>query len=56
MYVDLTKQEVIDRRQYWWSKCCNSVYREHKDLFYSLYIAYDNLLKFLESKNISCKS
>lgn len=55
MYVDLTKQEVIDRRQYWWSKCCNSVYREHKDLFYKLYAAYSDLLVKINTGDVQTK-
>lgn len=56
MYIDLTKEEIINRKNYWYSKSCNCIFREHRDLFYSLYTVYDNLLKSLESKNISCKS
>ena len=55
MYIDLTKEELAKRRQYWYSKSCNCVFREYQELFHNLYLEYDNLLKLVESKNITCK-
>lgn len=45
MYVNFTKEELYDMRQYWYSKMCNEVCMPEKNIFYSLYKAYDDLIK-----------
>lgn len=39
----LTEPEVIDRRQYWCSKMCNSVDVDSHKIYEDLFKAYDNL-------------
>lgn len=46
MYVKFTKRELLELKQYWWTKYCNEVCVPEKDIFYALYLAYNNLLKF----------
>jgi hypothetical protein len=46
MYVDFTKEELYELRQYWYSKYCNEVCVPEKKVFYALYQAYDNLINF----------
>ena len=36
----LTQQEVNDRMQYWYSKYCNGVSREERQIYMNLYKAY----------------
>ena len=55
MYVDLTKQEIINRRQYWCSKSCNSIFKEERDLFNNLFVCYDNLLNLINNGNVKTK-
>ena len=39
----LTQQEVNDRMQYWYSKYCNGVTRDEKQIYMNLYKAYMKL-------------
>lgn len=55
MYVDLTKEEILERKQYWYSKYCNSIFREHKVLFFNLYCAYSDLLIQINQNNVQAK-
>lgn len=47
----LTEQEVKDRMQYWYSKYCNSVMVEERDVYYRLMEAYNELYKLKFEKN-----
>jgi len=39
----LTKQEVNDRMQYWYSKYCNCTMKDEKQIYMNLYKAYMQL-------------
>ena len=38
--------EWKERRQFWYSKYCNCLLRDEKQVYYNLYKAYDDLIKF----------
>lgn len=42
----LTIKEIKDWQQYWWSKVCNSVTIDQKEVYKKLYEAYLNLEEF----------
>lgn len=39
----LTKEEVNDRMQYWYSKYCNGMTRDERQIYMKLYKAYSEL-------------
>jgi hypothetical protein len=43
----LSESEVKDRIQYWYSKMCNSIMADEKEIYRNLYEAYE---KFYEMK------
>ena len=47
MYTELSDKELIDRRQYFYSKYCNEVDRKSKMIWFNLYKAYYDLIKEL---------
>lgn len=46
MYVNYTKEELQDMRQYWYSKFCGEPCIPEKQIFYDLYKAFDNLINY----------
>lgn len=42
----LTKSDVNDRMQYWYSKWCNSIMRDEKEIYWSLYKSYQDLYDY----------
>ena len=47
----LSKQEINDRMQYWYSKYCNGVSRDEKQIYFNLYKAYVDLLDLYKTFN-----
>lgn len=46
-----TKKEIQDQIQYWYSKYCNSIMIDEKEIYYSLYQSYQNLKKYYIDNN-----
>ena len=44
----LTKQEIKNRMQYWYSKYCNSITRDERKIYLNLYKDYIELNDFWE--------
>lgn len=42
----LSEEEVNDRIQYWYSKWCNGVTRDEREIYFNLYKAYEELKDF----------
>ena len=48
----LTKSDVNNRMQYWYSKWCNSIMRDEKEIYWSLYKSYQDLYDYWEKYNM----
>ena len=48
----LTKKEINDRIQYWYSKYCNGVTKDEKQIYINLYKAYTQLDDYYAYKHI----
>lgn len=47
-----SKKDIKEQIQYWWSKYCNSIMRDEKEVFLNLSNSYKQLYEYLELHNI----
>ena len=45
----LTKSDVNNRMQYWYSKWCNSIMRDEKEIYWNLYKGYQDLYDYFKN-------